>query len=780
MPAERLLAPDPPAASWGCRCCRCSRRRRSLLKASHLPPLPLSRCLSMFARAARLLRLFGGMDLKTLPTLDLRNKPMLLPAAAFAAGTLLAFQASYLPVLLLALLALAGLALGRRTGVCLAFLAFGLLTAAVRLGLPGDPLAALPPRPPGGGGPRRWPGTGLPDDEGWSAPARVVRLRQGDLLLSPALEVNLHLPDPEELPPPFGTTLRAKGYLARSPGYRQPAPVAAGPLAAAGQEPGRCMEMESPPGAAGAPLGGAPGAGGGGVPRRRGGERRRGRRWPGRWCWATSRGCRSPGCAGCGWPGIYHLMSVSGVHVALVAGLVWLLGFWLPRPLRLLLMLAVDPPLPAAGGAAAGPAALGGDGGPRRAGAARRAPAGRRQRPGLGGDPAAARPPDLALSPGFQLTVSATAGLLLLAPALARRWQGRRLPARLTEAAAASVGAHLATLPWALPRFHMLSPLAPLLNLPAPCPGPGLALIASLAVDGRGAGLPRRSPRACSRRSICWRRPFSWPSRTPPGGLAAVPLALSAGTALADRGSESPGCSSCRAAGTASASPSGSPSLAILGVVGRPWLAITSPETPRSRARDARRGPGGRHPAARRRPRPAGGRRRLARRRHRRPGAPAGAAGRGGGSPRGARDDPSRSRPLRRTGGHRRLPPRARGLDGPGLGPRRLRRHPAGAARSADALPLAGEGDHLRPLALTALHPEADDHHPVNERSLVLLAEVHGRRALLTGDVESWAEHDLARCCAAELGPTSSRSPTTAAAPPRPRASSTPWRPAWR
>src|SRR4029078_1636850 len=38
--------------------------------------------------------------------------------------------------------------------------------------------------------------------------------------------------------------------------------------------------------------------------------------------------------------GIYHLMSVSGVHVALVAGLVWLLAGWLPRTPALPLMLA--------------------------------------------------------------------------------------------------------------------------------------------------------------------------------------------------------------------------------------------------------------------------------------------------------------------------------------------------------------------------------------------------------------------------------------------------------
>src|SRR3954464_15093170 len=77
------------------------------------------------------------------PKLDLRNKPMLLPAAAFAAGTLLAFQVSYLSIPLLAALAFAGLGFRRRAGICPAFLAFGLLAAAVRLDLPGDPAGAL-------------------------------------------------------------------------------------------------------------------------------------------------------------------------------------------------------------------------------------------------------------------------------------------------------------------------------------------------------------------------------------------------------------------------------------------------------------------------------------------------------------------------------------------------------------------------------------------------------------------------------------------------------------
>jgi len=48
---------------------------------------------------------------------------------------------------------------------------------------------------------------------------------------------------------------------------------------------------------------------------------------------------------------------------------------------------------------------------------------------------------------------------------------------------------------------------------------------------------------------------------------------------------------------------------------------------------------------------------------------------------------------------------------------------------------------------LTALHPEADEHRGTNERSLVLRAEANGRSALLTGDVEAWAESRILACC---------------------------------
>jgi competence protein ComEC len=457
-----------------------------------------------------------------LRTIDLRNKPMLLPAAAFAAGTLLAFQTSYLSIPLLAALALAGLALGRRGGFCLALLAFGALLAAVRLGLPGDPMASFR---------RDHPveavvqvaGHWIPDDEGWSAPARLVQLRQGDRLTAPPLEVILHLPDPDEFPPVFGTTLRVKGYLAHSPrlGNRIPAPPGAWRLRVKSRD---LIEVESPPGPV-ARLSGA-------IRRRveeafraAGPARGQGKALARALVLGDASELPLPWKRGLRITGIYHLMSVSGIHVALVAGLVWLLGGWLPRPLRLLSMLAaivlyllLVGPLPslvrsAVMGGLAVLALLA-------------------ERP-----PAAANAlswavivllldqPDLALSPAFQLTVSATAGLLLLAPALARRWQGPWVPPRLVEGIAASVGAHLATFPWAIPRFHMLSPMAPLLNLIG-VPWTGLALIASLAWTGVALVLPSLAGRMLPGLDVL-AAPFSWPSKTPPEVWLPTPLALS-------------------------------------------------------------------------------------------------------------------------------------------------------------------------------------------------------------------------------------------------------------
>jgi competence protein ComEC len=64
---------------------------------------------------------------------------------------------------------------------------------------------------------------------------------------------------------------------------------------------------------------------------------------------------------------------------------------------------------------------------------------------------------------GFQLSVSATSGILCLGPALHGRW--RRLPHFLSLPLGASIGAQLGSSPWTWSRFGLVHPAAPLLNL---------------------------------------------------------------------------------------------------------------------------------------------------------------------------------------------------------------------------------------------------------------------------------------------------------------------------
>jgi competence protein ComEC len=672
--------------------------------------------------------------------MELRHAPMLLPAAAFAAGTLLSFELSYLPIAPLAVLCLLAGALGGRTGRFLAFLSLGLLVAAVRLDLPRGPVAGVD---------REKPveavlsvaGHWAPDDDGWSVPARIVRLRQGDRVTSPALEVVLHLPDPEEPPPPFGSVLRVKGYLTRSIGFANRLPAPPGPWRLRVKSR-QLLELEEPPGMVTrlssalrhkveeAYRASGPESGGG----------RQGKALARALVLGDASGLPLQWKRGLRVTGIYHLLSVSGVHVALVAGAVWFLGGWLSRRLRLLLMLAaivlyllLVGPLPAlvrsaVMGFLAVLALL-------------------VERP-----PAAANAlgwavvllvldqPAIVLSPAFQLTVSATAGLLLLAPALAHRWHRRYLPSWLANPVAASVGAQIATLPWALPRFHLLSPLAPWLNLPA-VPWTGLVLLAALAWTG--AALVSPSLAAALLPGLdALAAPFSWPSRTPPEVWWPVPVAVSTlwawvlaailaallllplrrGLVLLAAGA------ACLGVCAWPSSAHGDPELAMIDVGQGDSILL----------RD-------------------GGHAILVD---------------GGGWRNGD------------LGGRVLLPTLL------GEGVRRLdaivmthpdRDHCAGLVDISAYLPVrevwmapgwdpagcAGElmtlpGRRQRLLSrgwtgwlgrwrLTALHPEADDNHPVNERSLVLLAETQGRRVLLTGDVESWAEHHLADCCAREL-----------------------------
>ncbi len=669
---------------------------------------------------------------------------MLLPAASFVAGSLLAFELPYLPVPLLAALALLALALRRPAGICLAFLSLGLLVAAVRLVLPADPTAGLI---------RERPveavvhvaGHWSPDDDGWSAPARVLRLRQGDRVGSPPLEVVVHLPDPEAPPPSFGSTLRLQGYLSRSPGFANRIPVPPGPWRLRVKSR-QLLAVEAPPGwvarlsdtlrrrvedayrAAGPDSDGD----------------RQGKALARALVLGDAGGLPLEWKRGLRVTGIYHLLSVSGVHVALVAGAVWLLGGFLPRRPRLLLMLAASSlylllvgPMPALVRSAvmAWLAVL----------------ALLAERP-----PAAANAlgwavillvldrPDLVRSPAFQLTVAATAGLLLVAPHLARRWHSRHLPRWLTASLAASASAQLATLPFALPRFYLFSPLAPLLNLPA-VPWTGLALAASLVWTAAALVSSSLAARLLPILDLL-ATPFSWPSRTPPGIWCPLPLAVPAWAA----------CLLALGFGLALLLPPRLRALRLLAAAcagAGLWAAVSGVGI-------ERRGP------------------ELT-----------------------MLDVGQGDSILLRDGDHAILVDGG-GWDGADLGGRVLlpallgegvhrldalvmthpdRDHcgglvdiaayltvsevwsapgwePQGCAGRLLSLPglrhrFLSRGQRLKlgRWRLAVLHPEPEGHRATNERSLVLLASVHGRRALLTGDIERQSEHELADCCGPEL-----------------------------
>jgi competence protein ComEC len=669
---------------------------------------------------------------------------MLLPAAAFAAGSWLAFELPYLPVPLLAALALLALALRRPAATCLAFLNLGVLVATVRLGLPADPAAGLNRERPVEAV-VKVAGHWSPDDAGWSAPASVLRLRQGDRVGSPHLEVVVHLPDGEQTPPSFGATLRLQGYLSRSPGFANRLPVPPGPWRLrvksrqlltieepagwiAGLSNALRRRVEEAYGAAGPDSGGD----------------RQGKALARALVLGDASELPLDWRRGLRVTGVYHLLSVSGVHVALVAGAVWLLGGFLPRRPRLLLMLAVSAlylllvgPLPALVRSAVmawlGLLAL------------------LAERP-----PAAANAlgwavilllvdrPEEVRSLAFQLTVVATAGLLLLAPLLAARWRRRRLPRWLTASLAASAGAELVTLPWTVSHFYLLSPLAPLLNLPA-VPWTGMVLAASLLWTLVALVSP---PLAAWLLPVLDRMaaPFSWPSRTPPGAWCALPMAIPFWAAFL--------LATCIG-------------LALL-LPPRLWV-------PRLLAAVC-----------------AGA------------GLWAGFAGVGieRRGPELSLLDVGQGDSILLRDGERAILVDGGGWDGADLGGRVLlpallgegvhhldalvMTHPdrdhcgglvdiaaylsvketwtapgwetVGCAGRLLSLPgvrhrflSRGQRLSLGRWRLTVLHPLADGHRAANERSLVLLAAVHGRRALLTGDIERQSEHELADCCSQNL-----------------------------
>ena len=461
--------------------------------------------------------------------MDLRNAPILLPAAALAAGAFLAFQLTYLSVPLLALLAALGLAAGRRAGVGFAFLAAGALAATVAAGLPARALAAIDLARPAEAA-VRVVGHWARDREGWSAPVEVERLRQGLSVTTPRLAAVLLLPG-EEAPPPYGSLLHAAGYLRRSPGFANRVAVAPGPWRLRVKSR-LLMGVEEDPGL---------------VARLSGSLRQRveaayaaaGTETAGK-ALARALVLGDPSALPLPWKrglrrdGLAHLIAVSGLHVGMVAALAFLLGGWLPRRARLALAIAAVAcylllvgPHPALVRAAVmgilGASSLFFERPPAAVNAL-----------GWAVVLLVLGRPDVVLLPAFQLSAAASAGVLLLAPALSRRW--RRLPRWLRRPLALSTAAQLAALPASLPLFHLVAPWAPFANLFA-VPWTALALAAAFAWTAAALASPRLGALLLPALDLL-AAPFAWPAHTGPAGwclpLLASPLAallLAAGIA---------------------------------------------------------------------------------------------------------------------------------------------------------------------------------------------------------------------------------------------------------
>ncbi len=447
--------------------------------------------------------------------------PALLPTAAVALGAL-AGGAAWMPLPLAAALVALGWASGRRWGRLAAWLGVGMVAALARADGaaparvgpdPARPVEALV----------RVSSHAQAGAHGWSVRAQARRLRRGAEVDVTRGELVLELP--AAAPPPlFGATLRLRGHLMQSAGYRNRVAVAPGPWRLRVKSP-ELVDLEAAPPlvarlshALRGRVAGAYAAAGQGSPAvARASALVLGD--TGDLTPSFKRGLRRSGLA--------HLVAVSGFNVALVGGLALVAGAWLPWRGRLLLALVaiggyallVGPLAPilraAAMGLLATVALL----------------SGRLQAPANALAVSALAmlclEPRLVRDVSFQLTASATAGLTLLAPWLEERWAA--LPPLLRRPLAATVAAQLATLPWALPAFHQISPWAPLANL-IMVPLASVAIVVALMWTGAAlvsTGLAAALLPALAAATA----PLAWPAAPRAALWQLAPVTLSGGGA---------------------------------------------------------------------------------------------------------------------------------------------------------------------------------------------------------------------------------------------------------
>lgn len=451
--------------------------------------------------------------------------PLALPALGAVLGTWIALHATFLPVAGLALLTLLASALGGgapgrllawTSGAAMWVLACGWPAAGAPGVFANRPLAAQV----------RITGHLRLVDGQARVPVRVERLVSGPRVSILALDAWLSVPlsaDPGWM---LGTRLRVRGYLKRAAVYRNGAAFRA--LAWRLRAPSaRLVEIvRAPP-------------------------------WFGRWAtiihrrieraWVAAGSARAsarlaralllgetealpgPWQQGLRRAGLAHLLAVSGLHVALLAGLVFMLSAPLSRRLRPLLAIA------AAGAylAAVGPrpsilratsmAAI-----VLLALALERPPALRNALAATVLLMVACSPP-LVDRLSFRLSVAATLGILLLAPLLRRRCQV--LPPALRRPLAVTVAAQLSTAPIAVPSFAWLAPSAALANLLA-----GAWLGLTLALLGVATVAMLLAPSwsswlAAGLDFLAW--PIAGLAKLPAGPWFGWPLAASGGVLVA-------------------------------------------------------------------------------------------------------------------------------------------------------------------------------------------------------------------------------------------------------
>ncbi len=449
------------------------------------------------------------------------DAPAAIPSAIFLAAIWAGGVLVPAPVGALVVGSVLGAALRGRLGVRCVALFLGLLCARLQ------PAGALPRvdfyRPVEAVG---WVVGDWRDEAGGaSAPLRLELLRQGRRIWTSPPPVRLELAGRIALPP-RGSRLRLRATLGRSPGFANAHPVAPGGFRLRVKS-ARLMSVERAPSLAQrllfrlqetvarplaecarrhAGIGYARGLLLGELEDVPANERLAFRR-----------------------SGLAHLLAVSGMNVALVAGVAAALASFCRREVRLafvaavvLLHLAVVGPVPSLLRATImAAAALLGLALERRTLAL--------QALAIAATAMAALDPALVRDLGFCLSCSATFGLVVLAPATLAGWRVGHHP--LAAALAVSWAAQAATLPWTLAAFSYLSPVAPLLNLLA-VPLAGLLLVGALGWIALALLVPVAREVAALPLDLL-AVPFRWLPALPAGPWLCLPLPPSWGLGLA-------------------------------------------------------------------------------------------------------------------------------------------------------------------------------------------------------------------------------------------------------